>query len=495
MGRGLLAQATVHKKSMIAVAVSIILTGAPHMMQAAQITPNPNPAGSTIDIINDPFSVNNENPYSNGGTINIDSRSTLTNSVGATLNNYDLLGTGRFSTLTNAGTLNNVGTLSNFDGSTLTNSVGARLNNYGLLGNGGISTLTNDGRLNNFAGATLVTGFFSTLTNTGTLNNFAGASLSDSEGHVVNSVGGTLNNLGLLNTNSTILINDGTLNNFGSWRSGRGGVSTSVTNSVGARLNNYGLLDNDFVGLGRPGITLANAGTLNNVAGATLTGILNNTGTLTNAGTLNNYFALGNAGTLINTGLIAGLPFPVSGNYIQTAGQTINNGTLSQPSGVDIQGGSLRGTGTINAPVVTLSSGAILSPGDATTFGTLTINGNLQSSGNLMFRIGGLGAGQQFDVLAIHGMAFLNGGTVGFNFVNFTPVAGNSWDFLYAGAISGWDTLHFFFSSSSPDLAYAFNYSNGVETLRVVSVPEPSSLLLSVLGLGGLGLWRRLKGV
>src|SRR6266850_2592797 len=451
MGRGLLAQATVHKKSMIAVAVSIILTGAPHMMQAAQITPNPNPAGSTIDIINDPFSVNNENPYSNGGTINIDSRSTLTNAVGATLNNYDLLGTGRFSTLTNAGTLNNAGTLSNFDGSTLTNSVGARLNNYGLLGNGGISTLTNDGRLNNFAGATLVTGFFSTLTNTGTLNNFAGASLSDSEGHVVNSVGG--------------------------------------------RLNNYGLLDNDFVGLGRPGITLANAGTLNNVAGATLTGILNNTGTLTNAGTLNNYFALGNAGTLINTGLIAGLPFPVSGNYIQTAGQTINNGTLSQPVGVDIQGGSLRGTGTINAPVVTLSSGASLSPGDATTLGTLTINGNLQSSGNLMFRIGGVGAGQQFDVLAIHGMAFLNGGTVGFNFVNFTPVAGNSWDFLYAGAISGWNTLQFNLGGLSPNLGYAFSYANGVETLRVYSVPEPDSFLLLVLAFSGFAYWRRLEGV
>jgi len=78
---------------------------------------------------------------------------------------------------------------------------------------------------------------------------------------------------------------------------------------------------------------------------------------------------------------------------------------------------------------------------------------------------------------------------------NFTPVAGNSWDFLYAGAISGWNTLQFNLGGLSPNLGYTFSFSNGVETLRVVSVPEPSSLLLSVLGLGGLALWRRLKGV
>jgi len=221
---------------------------------------------------------------------------------------------------------------------------------------------------------------------------------------------------------------------------------------------------------------------------ASIAGI-NNAGTLTNTGTLTNDGGLTNSGTLTNLGTLNG-----AGTYVQTAGQTINNGTLSQSGGVDIQGGNLRGMGIITAPVVTLSSGAILSPGDATTLGTLTINGDLQSSGNLMFRIGGVGPGQ-FDVLAIHGMAFLNGGTVGFNFVNFNPVAGNSWDFLYAGAITGWNTLQFTLSGLSPNLTYAFNYSNGVETLRVYAVPEPDSFLFLVVALGGLALWRRLKHV
>jgi hypothetical protein len=231
--------------------------------------------------------------------------------------------------------------------------------------------------------------------------------------------------------------------------------------SVGATLNNSGEM------LFSPGTEMSNAGRL------------------INTGSLNGDGGISNSGTAINTGSVE------LHGYHQTAGQTINNGTLT--ASVDVQGGSLRGTGTINGPV-TIASGAILSPGDATTLGRLIINGDLQSSGNLMFRIGGLGDGQ-FDVLAIHGMAFLNGGTIGFNFVNFTPMAGNSWDFLYAGAISGWETLQFNLGGLSPDLGYAFNYSNGVETLRVYSVPEPDSCLLLVVALGGLACWRRLKRV
>jgi len=252
------AQATLSKKSIIALAVSLLLTGVPLLVQAAQIMPNPNPAGSTLDIINDPSAVNNDNPYYNGGTINIDAHSTLTNTVGATLNNYpQTIPPG--GTLNNAGTLINYGTLGNVVG-TLTNSVGATLNNYGGLYNVISATLNNAGTLNNFAGATLVAADQAAgLNNAGTLNNFAGATLTTGidTGHVVNSVGGTLNNYGIATIGQIGFKNAGTINNFGSWRGGE------LTNSVGGTLNNFGKYNISY--------SLINAGTLNNFAGATLT--------------------------------------------------------------------------------------------------------------------------------------------------------------------------------------------------------------------------------
>ena len=68
---------------------------------------------------------------------------------------------------------------------------------------------------------------------------------------------------------------------------------------------------------------------------------------LINAGSVNSLGLGGslfqNSGTELNTGAIE------QGVYTQTAGQTINNGIL--PASVDVQGGSLRRTGTINGPV------------------------------------------------------------------------------------------------------------------------------------------------
>ena len=482
MRRGIIrAQSNMSKKSVTAVAVSMLLIGVPLLVQAAQITPTPNPAGSTIDIVNDPFAFNMETSYVNSGALNISQGSTLTNNTGATLSNNGGLSVNSTGTLLNNGILNNTGHYTTSFQSTFTNT--GTFNNFGMWTEIGTFTSSNSiyGTVNNY-------GFIdfnqTNYDNRGILNNFG--TISTYHARPTNSAGATLNNYGLISFDQGTISNAGTLNNFGTWR---WGLNNVIDNSLGATLNNYGSIGR----LADPLFSnIANAGTVNNFATIVLIS-LNNTGTLKNDGTLNTISGITNAGTVINTGVIAGPPpdYTQSTSYIQTAGQTINNGTLSQPGGVDIQGGSLRGTGVINAPV-TIGSGALLSPGTATTLGTLTINGDFQSSGDLLFRIGGAG---QFDVLAIHGMAFLNGGTIGVNFVNFTPVAGSSWDFLSATAISGLDTLSFAVSGLSSNLTYAFNYSNGVATLTVHNVPEPSSFLLLAFALGGLALWRRLKGV
>jgi hypothetical protein len=141
---------------------------------------------------------------------------------------------------------------------------------------------------------------------------------------------------------------------------------------------------------------------------------------------------------------------------------------------------------------VTLASGAVLAPGDAATLGTLTINGDLQSSGDLWFRLGGTGAGE-FDALDIQGDALFTGGTVYFDLREFSPEAGNAWDFFSADSIVGWDTLQFAFNGLSPDLTYGFYYSDGVQTLRLRSVPEPSAIGLLAIALAAIGLARTKK--
>lgn len=55
----------------------------------------------------------------------------------------------------------------------------------------------------------------------------------------------------------------------------------------------------------------------------------------------------------------------------------------------------------------------------------------------MLFQIGGLASGL-YDVLHINGSALFTGGNLAINFVNgFIASAGDSWDFLYASAISG----------------------------------------------------------
>jgi hypothetical protein len=76
-----------------------------------------------------------------------------------------------------------------------------------------------------------------------------------------------------------------------------------------------------------------------------------NFGMLSNAGTINNRGNFTNSGsvTISSTGL-----FTTTSNYLQTVGTTIVNGTLTALSGaiVNIQGGTLGGSGTINGNVL-----------------------------------------------------------------------------------------------------------------------------------------------
>jgi hypothetical protein len=416
------------------------------------------------------------------GTLNIDSGGTLTNNsvgTGAAPTPFGLINavTSSAVNINSGGTLDNAGNASIGGGTLIINS-GGTLTNSGQLfsdGSGGgpyATTVTNAGTLTNSGFGQLWNGSLSgaygspsnqtadVLTNTGTLNNF---NLLENYGTLNNNLGG------VLTSNGTLENNDILNNNLGA----------TLTNSGTLTVTKTGTLNNYSSGTVANPVGLTNNGTLNNNSGGTLT----NSGTLTNNGTVFNNGTITNSGTFSN--LYSYTSINGSGTYTQTGGLTKVNGTMTQGT-VDIKGGTLNGTGTITASVINEAPGTIQA-GDAP--GTLTIIGNLTSSGTLLFEIEGTTSGK-YGVLNVEGTATFTGGKIEFDFINgYSPSPGNSWDLLFYRSIVGGDTLGFTEIGLGPGLGYQFNPANG--TLSVSSVPLPPSLLLFGPGLAGLAAIRR----
>ncbi len=125
-----------------------------------------------------------------------------------------------------------------------------------------------------------------------------------------------------------------------------------------------------------------------------------------------------------------------------------NNGVLgggiaaNQPSWVanplptiSIQGGSLTGTGVLNANV---TNAALVTPGGAGA-GVLTITGSYTqtSAGTLDIDLGGLTAGTAYDQLNVDGAVTLDGTLNVDEIDGFAPTNGNSFAILVAGSLSG----------------------------------------------------------
>jgi len=391
-----------------------------------------------------------------GGELAVSNTGALTNE--AALSN--LVG-GKVS---NAGTLSNSDSLSNYG--TLANQSGGVLNNNYVLLNESGASLSNAGTLNNT----------DRLHNRATLTNDSSAILNNS-GELSNLLGATLSNAGTLN-NTNDLDNRGTL-----------------TNMTGAVLDNSSNLHNDFSGILNNAGTLSNSnqltnnGTLTNELGA----VLSNTGTVSNFGSLNNNGSVTNAGQfkVLGGGTVDGL-----GNFTQTAGKTAVDGSMDQTR-IDIQGGTLSGTGDITAknglsiePVATISPGSPL--------GVLSVFGDLILEGILAAEFKGFAEDGDSDILDVYGMVtFGDDSLVALDLTGLSnPTDGMSWDFLFSDQpfvnLSG---LEFSILGLAPGFSFSVNDKSvdgrfGLE-LSLNAVPEPDSLALIGFGAAALAFARK----
>jgi len=434
----------------------------------------------------------------NAGTFN--SGTTALSNSGSWLNSGALNLTGDLSVgtvaglsvLTSTGAITNTGTISNTNGT---------LKNYGSLVNDGTITNTTSnwigdwGRFYNYAGATLTNrGSFTsnhvldnggTIANSGTLsvlyqlNNLAGATLTNAAGAAIKGATynyGTLDNAGTLE----YLVNRGVATNRSGGSINNAGVVNhgTLTNEAGAGISGVIELSN------AAGATLINHGSLYHWYADFYGYNSSNAGMLLNDGSLYNARTLTNSGTLQNLGSISG-----NGRYIQTAGATINTGTLAQAQ-IEIQAGSFAGTGTVQA--TGFSNAGTLAPGAA--LGVLSIAGNYQqlSSGQLAVELGGLQQGTDYDLLAVSGQAALAGGLSVALVNGLTPALGAEFDILHAdGGLSGsFESL--VLPTLAAGLSWRVDYTGTDVWLRVTAVPEPASAALFVFGLAGLLLRRRL---
>jgi fibronectin-binding autotransporter adhesin len=293
-----------------------------------------------------------------GGTIrgNISNSAAVTNNglldgrltnTGGTATNAGTIGGG--ATVT-GGTLTTTGAISgglvnsatvNANGGSVN---GAIANNAGGTFNVG-GTLTSDNAFTNAASATLAIGASGAYTLQGLLTN-SGAVTVANGGQLIATVGGITNNAGgsitvaLGGTIKDDLNNAGVVTNNGAYVANVATNTGSIANGgvwTGNVVSNAGTIDNNLTWTG----TVSNAGTFNNNAGATVSGLLTN-----------------------------------------TAGTTVNNGALN--GGANVSGGVFTGSGTVTNLNV---FGGTFAPGNGTPGSSMTISGNLAFQSGAMYLV------------------------------------------------------------------------------------------------------------
>lgn len=185
------------------------------------------------------------------------------------------------------------------------------------------------------------------------------------------------------------------------------------------------------------------------------------------------------------------------GTLLASNGTTLVNGTTNTSVGTTVSNGALLGgSGTLNS-AVTVQTGGHLSPGNSP--GTLNLSSLTMTSGSVFdyeINYSNLAAS---DLVNVTGLASLGSATLNLmQFSSGTINIGNTVTLMNYGSLSG------IFSGWSNGSTHAFggfdwtiNYGSGsnssitLSAASVSAVPEPSSVCLVGLAIGGLALRRR----
>ncbi len=376
-----------------------------------------------------------QNPFNNGGTLNVNS-GTLNLTQGGTH-------TGSFATAVGT-TLQFGGGTHELNGASAVNSLGrllvngATVNTTGIVTSGGTLELQT-GILN--AGGAINTASYTqsagTLSGTGNLTVSGASTLS---GGLMTGTGSTITQGALTIDGNGINLDGGRVLDIqggASWTAGsinlNGGGdpgSGTIVNRAGSLFNTGfdGLMFTQNFGGADDGTTalFSNAGTFAKSAGTGSTTIQN---ALNNSGVLNV-----SSGTLQITAFASGRN---SGIIDLAAGATLSTGGISLINGAT---GIIRGTGTLQLGAgIALTNEGIIRPGASP--GTLTIDGNLTltpaSLIDIEIQSPGVTAGTHFDVVHVTGAASLGGTLRATLLGGFVPSTSQNFRVLTASSVSG----------------------------------------------------------
>jgi T5SS/PEP-CTERM-associated repeat protein len=299
---------------------------------------------------------------------------------------------------------------------------------------------------------------------------------------------------GLGNTTIIGYSGQGTLTvaNGGIATAPQGALQIALVPGSSGILNIGGFGANDTAGtISAPGIAFGSgSGTINfnQTDTATLSAVISGTGSVNQFG----------SGTTILTGqnTFAGTTNVTAGTLLANSSSALGTSTV-----VVTDGGTLGGSGGIDG-ATTIGSGAALVPG-AGGIGALSFMGGLTlaAGSTTSFQIHST---SDFTSISLTGQSVTYGGSLLFNLIDFSPVAGDQFRvFDMTGGASESGTFSSvvvesssllgtgnLWSGSNAGVTYEFDGVTGI--LSVQAVPEPAtSALMAVAALAGVQLLRR----